>query len=115
MQASPRARAALASLTLLFTAPLITSGLARADTVLPSIGPLPFDRPHTAGAAAIDASIATGAIAGQAAVKAVQLATGGSVTQLKNGLDALSSGNLARARVVRDNLPANSLDRHILM
>ena len=115
MQASPRARAALASLTLLFTAPLITSGLARADTVLPSIGPLPFDRPHTAGAAAIDASIATGAIAGQAAVKAVQLATGGSVSQLKNGLDALSSGNLARARVVRDNLPANSLDRHILM
>ena len=109
--ARPRARVALASLAL-----IVTPGLALADTVLPSVGPLPFDRPHTAAsAAAIDAAITTGAVAGQAAVKAGKLATGGSVTQLKNGLDALSSGDIARARLVRNNLPASSLDRAILM
>ncbi len=114
--ANPFARATITSLTLLMATSFAAPGLARADTVLPSVGPLPFERPYaSASAAAIDATIATGAIAGQAAVKAGQLATGGAVTQLKNGLDALASGNLARARVVRDNLPANSLDRAILM
>jgi soluble lytic murein transglycosylase len=113
--ATLRVRATVAGLTL-----LMTPGLALADTELPSIGPLPFERPYaSASAAAIDATIATGAIAGQAAataaIKAGKLATGGPVAQLKGGLDALASGNVARARVVRDNLPANSLDRHILM
>ncbi len=35
--------------------------------------------------------------------------------QLKSGLDALSSGDIDRARAVRDALPATALDRHILM
>ena len=35
--------------------------------------------------------------------------------QLKSGLDALSSGDIAQARAVRDALPATALDRHILM
>lgn len=38
-----------------------------------------------------------------------------SVDQLKSGLDALSSGDIAQARAVRDALPATALDRHILM
>jgi soluble lytic murein transglycosylase len=120
LPASPKARKAAASLLLLTAAALALPGLARAETALPSIGPLPFERPYaSAGAAAIDATIATGGIAVQAAatagVKAGRLATGGAVTQLKSGLDALGTGNVARARVVRDNLAANSLDRAILM
>ncbi|MCX8569561.1 MULTISPECIES: lytic transglycosylase domain-containing protein [Hyphomicrobiales] len=35
--------------------------------------------------------------------------------QLKSGLDALSGGDIDRARAVRDALPATALDRHILM
>ncbi|MER2537323.1 MAG: lytic transglycosylase domain-containing protein [Rhizobiaceae bacterium] len=38
----------------------------------------------------------------------------GDVTQLKNGLDALSSGRVSDARAVRDGLAQNDLDRHIL-
>ncbi|MBZ9674851.1 lytic transglycosylase domain-containing protein [Mesorhizobium sp. ES1-1] len=33
---------------------------------------------------------------------------------LKSGLDALAAGNIPAARTVRDTLPANSLDQHIL-
>ncbi|WP_395447557.1 lytic transglycosylase domain-containing protein [Aminobacter sp. UC22_36] len=39
----------------------------------------------------------------------------GTIDQLKSGLDALSSGNLAQARAMRDALPVTALDRHILM
>jgi len=39
----------------------------------------------------------------------------GTIDQLKSGLDALSGGDLAEARAVRDALPATALDRHILM
>ncbi|PWK75687.1 lytic transglycosylase domain-containing protein [Aminobacter sp. AP02] len=39
----------------------------------------------------------------------------GTLDRLKNGLDALSSGDLAQARAIRDSLPATALDRHILM
>lgn len=38
-----------------------------------------------------------------------------SADQLKTGLDALSSGDIDRARAMRDALPATALDRHILM
>ncbi|MCV3210396.1 lytic transglycosylase domain-containing protein [Mesorhizobium sp. YC-39] len=37
-----------------------------------------------------------------------------SITRLKSGLDALAANDIARARQVRESLPANSLDRHIL-
>jgi len=37
-----------------------------------------------------------------------------SATELKLGLDAMSSGDIVGARAVRDSLPATSLDRHIL-
>jgi soluble lytic murein transglycosylase len=33
---------------------------------------------------------------------------------LKSGLDALAANDVAGARAVREALPANSLDRHIL-
>lgn len=39
----------------------------------------------------------------------------GNIDGLKGGLDALSSGNLAQARAIRDGLPETALDRHILM
>lgn len=39
----------------------------------------------------------------------------GTIDQLKSGLDAMSSGDLAQARAVRDALPSAALDRHILM
>ncbi|WP_442578418.1 lytic transglycosylase domain-containing protein [Mesorhizobium sp. ASY16-5R] len=39
---------------------------------------------------------------------------GNTSAQLKAGLDALSSGDVLAARVIRDSLPASSLDRHIL-
>lgn len=37
-----------------------------------------------------------------------------SIIVLKGGLDALATGDIAAARAVRETLPANSLDRHIL-
>ncbi|MEQ1953053.1 lytic transglycosylase domain-containing protein [Mesorhizobium sp. CN2-181] len=39
---------------------------------------------------------------------------GNTSAQLKAGLDALSSGDVLAARVIRDSLPASSLDCHIL-
>jgi soluble lytic murein transglycosylase len=38
----------------------------------------------------------------------------GNIVKLKSGLDALSAKDLGRARAVRDSLPDNGLDRHIL-
>lgn len=38
----------------------------------------------------------------------------GSVEALKTGLDALSSRDMPEARAIRDSLPSDSLDRHIL-
>lgn len=37
-----------------------------------------------------------------------------SIVVLKGGLDALATGDIAASRAVRETLPANSLDRHIL-
>ncbi|MGX5849868.1 lytic transglycosylase domain-containing protein [Mesorhizobium sp. PL10] len=37
-----------------------------------------------------------------------------SIVVLKAGLDALATGDIAAARALRETLPANSLDRHIL-
>ncbi|TIQ98832.1 MAG: lytic transglycosylase domain-containing protein, partial [Mesorhizobium sp.] len=37
-----------------------------------------------------------------------------SVARLKSGLDALAANDIAGARRVRDALPVNSLDQHIL-
>ncbi|OBQ60103.1 lytic transglycosylase domain-containing protein [Mesorhizobium erdmanii] len=44
----------------------------------------------------------------------VQQAPPPSVAMLKSGLDALAAGNIPTARSVRDALPAQSLDQHIL-
>jgi len=38
----------------------------------------------------------------------------GDITVLKSGLDALSAKDIAQARAIRDTLPPDSLDRHIL-
>lgn len=112
MQRKNRARASLASLTL-----LISPGLAFGEVLLPNNGPLPFSRPYSAaGTTAIDSLMTTGSVAAYSAPATVSnLLTGGSVAQLKGGLDALSSGNISRARQARDSMPRNALDRHILM
>lgn len=115
MEGKTRARASLAGLTL-----LLSPGLALGDVALPNSGPIPFDRPHTAatGMLAIDKVITTGSVSAFAApamaANPINLIAGGSIAQLKNGLDAVSSGNMARARQVRDGLSRNSLDRQIL-
>jgi soluble lytic murein transglycosylase len=115
MEGKTRARASLAGLTL-----LLSPGLALGDVALPSSGPIPFDRPHTAAAGmlAIDKVITTGSVSAFAApamaANPINLIAGGSIAQLKNGLDAVSSGNMSRARQVRDGLARNSLDRQIL-
>ena len=49
--ATPLARAAIASLTLLMATSFVAPGLGRADTVLPAIGPLPFERPYASASA----------------------------------------------------------------
>ena len=112
MQRKFRARASLAGLTL-----IMTPGLAFAEVELPQVGPIPFARPYeSAGGLAIDKAVTTGSVAAYVApANVANLVAGGSVTQLKTGLDALASGNISRARQVRDSLPQNALDRHILM
>jgi soluble lytic murein transglycosylase len=106
MQRKIRARASLASLTL-----LLSPALAFGDVMLPSAGPLPFSRPYTAsGFAAIDNLVTTGSVSAYTAPATVaNLVTGGSIAQLKSGLDALSSGSISRARQVRDSLPKDIL------
>lgn len=112
MKDTTRARAALVGLAFLTS----TSSVA-AFTSLPDSGPLPFDRPYKAAGQRLIDSATTGSIAAGAAagMMATNITTQGNIERLKAGLDALSSGNIAKARVARDNLPSNSLDRHILM
>ena len=107
MKARNHARTAIASMML-----MLSPGLALGEVRLPDAGPLPYGRPNQASAAvlAID-----GATTGSVAARISAAPSSASIAQLKSGLDALSSGDLARARVVRDNLPRDALDRHILM
>jgi soluble lytic murein transglycosylase len=73
--------------------------------------PKPTSRPGVS--AFVDTKIKTGSLASRVEASS-KLERGGSVAVLKSGLDAISSRNIPRARVVRDSLPSNSLDRHIL-
>ena len=114
MVGNTRARASLAGLTL-----LLAPSLAFGDVALPGNGPIPFERPNAGTRTlAIDKAIKTGSVSAFAApsmaANPMNLITGGSIAQLKNGLDAVASGNISRARQVRDSLSRNSLDRHIL-
>jgi soluble lytic murein transglycosylase len=112
MKDTTRARALLVGLAFL------TSSSSVLAFDLPQNGPLPFDRPYNAqGQRLIDRAMTTGSVAASATSASVtsNLTAKGNIERLKAGLDALSSGNISKARVARDNLPANSLDRHILM
>ncbi|WP_312794090.1 lytic transglycosylase domain-containing protein [Tianweitania sp.] len=73
--------------------------------------PKPTSRPGVN--AFVDTKIKTGSLTSNVDLSG-KLERGGSVTVLKSGLDAISSKNIPRARTVRDSLPSNSLDRHIL-
>jgi soluble lytic murein transglycosylase len=90
---------------------------AQAQFELPNQPPVPFARPY----APVDANMTTGSVSQALATQATQAAprpvvtNPQSVAQLKSGLDALGRGDVARARAARDTLPANSLDRRILM
>lgn len=81
--------------------------------------PVPTSRPGGAGqsSAAVNAFVDTGTKTGSIASKvdlSEPLQRGGPVTQLKSALDAISAKDFRRARAVRDGLPRNSLDRHII-
>ncbi|MFC5036295.1 lytic transglycosylase domain-containing protein [Tianweitania sediminis] len=73
--------------------------------------PTPSARPNIN--AYVDTQTTTGSVPTRTSVSA-PLQRGGSITQLKNGLDAIASRDVPRARAVRDSLPAQSIDRHIL-
>lgn len=74
---------------------------------LPTSAPLPYVRPNApAPFAAPNPEIITGAIP--------RTSRPGDVSDLKSGLDALSSRDAARAIAIRNGLAADSLDRHIL-
>lgn len=76
-------------------------------SALPASAPLPYVRPNTpAPFAAPSPDIITGAIP--------RTSRPGNVTDLKSGLDALSSRDAASAIAIRNGLAADSLDRHIL-
>ncbi len=45
---------------------------------------------------------------------AVAIAAQGRIHDLKSGLSALAGGNISGARLIRDRLPADSIDRHVL-
>ncbi|TWG94697.1 soluble lytic murein transglycosylase [Mesorhizobium sp. J18] len=98
-------RALLAGLIL--TVPMI-SGAAAFE--LPSNGPIPLARPY----APVDNEATTASIARHAPDIIETAADPGDMRLLKKGLDALSAGNTASARKIRDSLPARSLDRHIM-
>jgi soluble lytic murein transglycosylase len=103
-------RSVFAGLTLAFVA---TS--ACGETLLPQHAPLPYERPAAISNVGIDIAVKTASLAAAMLIVAdSNLTTGGSLAPLKNGLDALSGGNIARARAMRDSLPATSLDHHIL-
>jgi soluble lytic murein transglycosylase len=110
MNSNLRSRAAALGL-----AAAMTPALAFAQTTLPANGPLPPSRPSVQAYAPVDQQITTGSVSAfSAATASAPAVSQGSVAQLKSGLDALSRGDMSRARVVRNNLPANSLDRQIL-
>lgn len=106
------ARTALASFA-------VAAGLsfpAVAEVMMPENVPIPRPRPYDMSSAPQGVSaFTTSSVAAQsAAAQAANLVVGGDISRLRAGLDALGSGNAARARSVRDSLPANSLDRAIL-
>lgn len=73
-----------------------------------SYAPLPKPRPQAAIDGNVDTELTT------ATVPARDFLKSGSTARLKSGLDALSKKDIAGARAVRDSLPENALDRHIL-
>lgn len=76
--------------------------------------PIPQPRPQ----AAIEKNFGPGASKASVAIRPdIFIGRDGSVgdtAKLESGLDALSDGEIGEAREVRDSLPAQSLDRHIL-
>ena len=88
---------------------------------------MPTRRPHLSALLAAIAVLVPGAAAGggvdvqlTSAIPMPGLQDGkqsyasADVARLKSGLDALAGKDIPAARAVRDGLPANSLDRHIL-
>jgi soluble lytic murein transglycosylase len=104
-------RAASASLLI-----LLSCSAARSETALPEAAPLPFSRPKASpGLSAIDNAMATGSVAAfSAAGMAADLLIGEPSTLLRNGLDAVASGEIAIARTIRDAMKVDALERRVL-
>ncbi|WP_048647771.1 lytic transglycosylase domain-containing protein [Nitratireductor soli] len=83
---------------------------AQSPVELPPLAPTPFARPDRVSApeAAIDQTTRT------ATVRPEIPGSGGDVKAMSDGLDALSRGNLADARQLRDRMARNELERRIL-
>lgn len=82
---------------------------ALADPLAGTVAPLPFVRPARPAPAVVPPvapDIITGAIPRTSRI--------GDVSQLRDGLDALTARDTTRAIAIRDSLPQDSLDRHIL-
>ena len=94
---------------------LLAPAAAKADVVLPEKGvPLPFFRPDVDTESPFD-GMTTGSVPVQLA-SAVRIGppSSGDVSVLRDGLEAVSRGDIPAARAVRDGIAANALDRTIL-
>lgn len=100
----------MASPTCLLSASLALVLLSTSAWGQAAYAPAPSPRPQFD---AIDTA-ATGSVDARRMAAQDQSATASNAAKLKSGLDTLSDKNLSRARAVRDGLPADSLDRHIL-
>jgi len=85
---------------------------ANAQAKLPDIVPLPFARPQSAPGPFLDRA-PTGSVVSYSAAMASDPREV-ALQLLRDGLDALAAGDIARARAVRDGLAPDSIDRIIL-
>jgi len=70
--------------------------------------------PAAANAATVDTQLTAAIPARPGGFANAGATASGDIGILKSGLDALSAKDIARARAIRDTLPPDSLDRHIL-
>lgn len=90
---------------------VLASAAARAETVrLPDEAPVPTARPY----AAVDETSLTSSVPFPLDDPSTPRTMHGDAGRLKAGLDALSKNDVDEARGIRDSLPEDSLDRHIL-
>lgn len=86
---------------------------AQSEPRVASSPPLPQPRPEAA-AKAVDATTTASILPRIAPIPEASDMMSGDTVMLKSGLDALAAREMDQALVIRNSLPADSLDRHIL-